>query len=302
MLITLKRILKTGWKNLWKDGWPTAATVLILLIPIALIGSLLILREANKSLISTLQAKADISVYLKENIEEKDIADFKNELFKLPEVKEIKYISKEEALQNFLEKHKDNPTLIESIAEVGGNPFFPSIQIKALEASQYEAISGFLENSGFKENIEKVDYYQRKTLIDKIFSITSTITKIGISLFIVMVVISILISFNTIRLSILHQKEEIKIQRLVGASNWFIRGPFLVQGTISGIFATLICMGLFALIFWYFGPKIETFLPDLNLLKYFTSNLWILIPIQLVTGISLGIISSMIAIRKYLRV
>lgn len=302
MFIALKRIFRLGWQNLFRDGGPTVATILVLSIPVALISSLLILKEANKVLISNIQEKADISIYFKEDASENDISKLEEEISKVPEVKEVKYISKEEALQRFKERHKDNPVLIEAIEEVGGNPFLASLNIKAFEASQYEAISGFLEKSEFKEIIGKVDYYQRKPLIDRIFSLTLVIEKTGISLFILMALVAVLVTFNTVRLSIFNQKEEIKIQKLVGASNWFVRGPFLVQGAISGILAALVSLSIFALGCWFLSPKIESFFfPEFNLFNYFKVNLLILFSIQLLVGISLGIVSSFIAIRKHLK-
>ena len=192
-----------------------------------------------------------------------------------------------------------------SLAEVGGNPFLASLKIKASEASQYQAISNFLDQTlspTYKDLIEKVEYYQRKPVIEKIFSITSVISRVGVGFSIILAILAILIAFNTIRLAIYNSQEEIKIQRLVGASNWFIRGPFLVQGAISGFFAALICLLIFALICAIFSSKLEVLFPGLNLWTNFTSNFWILLLIQLAVGIGLGVISSTIAIRKYLRI
>jgi len=119
---------------------------------------------------------------------------------------------------------------------------------------------------------------------------------------VLLVIAAILVAFNTIKLAIYNSREEIKIQRLVGASNWFIRGPFLIQGTIAGIFAALIGLAVFSLVCWLLSPKIEFFFPGLNLFGIFTNNLGLIFLIQLATGLGLGIISSTIAIRKYLRV
>jgi len=154
----------------------------------------------------------------------------------------------------------------------------------------------------YKDLIEKVDYYQRKPVIERIFALTSGTGKVGIFLSIVLAIVAILVAFNTIRLAILNQAEEIKIQRLVGASNWFIRGPFLIQGAISGIISTLISLLIFTLICWFLGPKIEFLFSGLNVWKFFTGNFFTIILIQLSTGILLGAISSSIAIRKYLKV
>jgi len=302
MLITFKRILKSSWLNFTRDGGIAGATIFILVMAIFLVSSLFLLKEASQFLILAIKEKVDISVYFKEDSTEKDILNVKEEISKIPEVKKVEYVSKEMALQIFVERHKDDPLLMEALREVGGNPFLASLNIKALEAGQYEKITQFLENPSFENLIEKIDYYQRKPIIERIFSLTNFAKKTGILLSIALVMVTILVTFNTIRLAILNSSEEIKIQRIVGASNWFIRGPFLIQGAISGIFAILTSFLIFSLICWILTPKIEILFPGLNLFNLLTKNLKFLIPIQIFTGIGLGVISSLIAIRKYLRV
>jgi cell division transport system permease protein len=302
MFINLGRIFKLGWQDFSRDGGITAATCFIMVMAILLASFLFLSKDVSQFLISSIQEKADISVYFKNSTLEEEILNLEKELTKIPEVKSIKYVSKEEALEEFIKRHKDNPVLIESLEEVGGNPFLAVLNIKAFEASQYQAVVNFLEGPGFENLIEKVDYYQRKPIIERIFSLTVGIKKAGWIISVVLAIIAVLVTFNTIRLAILNQKEEIKIQRLVGASNWFIRGPFLVQGMISGFFAALISLLIFSFICWFISPKIEFLFSDLNIWKFFTGNFFTIILIQLSTGILLGIISSTIAIRRYLKV
>ena len=302
MFIILKRVFKSAWLNFTRDGELSMATIFIILVAIALATSLFLLKDISQVLISSLREKADISVYFKEETREEEILDVKEEISKLPEIMEVKYISKNQALESFTERHREDPVLIESLEEVGENPFLAALNIKAWEASQYGVISRFLEHPSFENLIEKVDYYQRKPVIEKIFSLTSMANKAGIFLAAILVVVAVLVTFNTIRLAIYNSREEIKIQRLVGAGNWFIRGPFLVQGLISGFFAALICLLIFSTISWFISPRIEFFFPGFNLFSLFAKNLWTLFLIQLIGGILLGIISSALAIRRYLRV
>ena len=301
MLIAFKRIFKLGWQSFSRDGGLAAATVFILVIVITLVSSLFILKEVSQFLIAAIQEKVDISVYFKERALETEILNIKEEISKIPEVKEVKYISKVKALEEFVERHKDEPVLMESLEEVG-NPFLASLNIKAWEASQYGVIANFLEHPVYEDLVEKVDYYQRKPVIEKIFALSAGMEKTGWMGAIILVVVAILVTFNTIRLAIYNFREEIKIQRLVGAGNWFIRGPFLVQGVISGISAALICLLIFSLISWGLSPKIEIFFPGLNIFQIFVSNFWTIVLIQLSTGILLGVISSTLATRKYLKV
>lgn len=305
MFTSLKRVFRFGWLNFRRQGDLSIATIFIMVMTISLVTSLFLFQNITQFLIYSLQEKVDISVYFKKEAPEADILKIKEEIIKIPEVKEVKYVSREQALEKFIERHKENPTIMESLREVGENPFLASLNIMAREASQYEMVANFLDESlspTLRNLIEKVDYFQRKPLIERIFSLTSGINQGGIFLSIILAITAILIVFNQVRLAIYSSREELMIQRLVGASNWFIRGPFLIQGAICGFFATIICFLIFFLISWGFSPKLEILFPGLNIFNYFTANFVTIFFIQLATGVGLGVISSLIATRRYLQI
>lgn len=302
MFILLKRVIKTGWKGFkWNIGL-SLATILIMVIVISLATLLFLLSPVSKILIADIEEKVDISVYFKEDTSSEYILEVESEISKIPEVKDVEYISKDQALEKFIEKHKDDPFLMESLTELGSNPFLASLNVRAWEPSQYEQVVNLLEISSFRNLIDKVDYHERKPVIEKVFSTVSGLNKIGIFFSIVFAVIAVLIAFNTIRIAIYNSGEEISIMRLVGASNWFIRGPFLIQGIIIGFIAALITL-LITFGFCYgFDARIKTIAPDISIYSIFVSNFFFLFLIQLATGIGLGIMSSYIAVRKYLKI
>ena len=302
MLTSLKKIFKFGWENSTRNKGLFFATIFIVVITTSLIGALFLLKGSTDYLVDSLEEKVDISVYFNLDTQEKEILEVKKELSKVPEVKNIEYISREEALSYFKERHKDNPIIMGSLEEIGDNPLAAHLNVRAWQASQYEQISIFLENGSFKEIINKIDYHQRKTVIERLFSISSTIEKVSLVFILVLAILAILITFNTVRLGILNFKEEISIMRLVGASNWFIRGPFIVQGMMAGILATLITIVIFSLGCYFLAPKVEILIAGFNLFEYFKANLSIIILIQLASALGLGIVPSLIAIRKYLKV
>ena len=302
MLNSFKRIIYLGYRGLVGDGGQIFATIFILTVAILLASSLFLSGRVSQFLINSLESKADISVYFQEIALEEDILQARDELEKMPEVKEIIYISKDQALEEFKARYADNLVLMDSIRELGGNPFLASLRIQAKNPNQYQAIADYLDSLNLADIIEKVDYSQRQNVIERIFSITSFLGKTGLSFSLILAVIAILITFNTIKLAIYNYQEEVKIQRLVGASNWFIRGPFLAQGAIAGIISALISLLVLFFIAWLFSPKVQVFLPDLNILKMFWSNFGFIFLIQFATGIALGSISSLIAIRKYLKI
>jgi cell division transport system permease protein len=302
MFTLIKRIIRSGWRSFSRDGEVAVATIFILFLSVMLVSSLFLFKDISKLLISKIEDKIDISIYFKEDILEDDIFDIREIVSEFPEVKEVDYVSPEEALEDFLGKHEEDSILLESIEEVGRNPFLASLNITAWDPGQYQIISNFLEKPEFEEVIEKIDYYQRKSVIDKVSSINETGARIGIIISAILIMVAVAVTFNTIRLSIYNSRKEIEIQRLVGASNWFIRGPFLVQGAICGIFSAMISALVFCGICWFFSPKIMTFFGDFNLYALFLKNFQNLLIIQFVAGIILGVISSVFAVRKYLKV
>ncbi|MDO8601285.1 MAG: permease-like cell division protein FtsX [bacterium] len=302
MIDSFKRIISLGWRGLTGEGSQVFATIFILTVAILLVSSLFLSGRVSQFLINSLESKADISVYFKDTALEEDITQVQDELAKIPEVKEVTYVSKDQALEEFKKRYENNQVLMDSVRELGGNPFLASLRIQAKESSQYQSIAAYLDNLNLAEIIEKVDYSQRQNVIERIFSITSFLGKTGILFSLILVVIAILITFNTIKLAIYNFQEEVKIQRLVGASNWFIRGPFLAQGAIAGIISAFISLLVLFFVAWLFSPKVQVFLPDLNIFKMFWSNFGFIFLIQFAVGIALGTISSLIAIRKYLKI
>jgi len=302
MINSLKRIIRSGWLNLKRQSALSVATISIMIMTISLVTLLFLLQGIAQFLTSDLQGRIDVSVYFKEDSQAEDILKLKDELSHNPEVKNIEYVSREDALARFTQKHKDDPTLIQSLAEVGENPLLSSLNIHAFQSNQYEQIATFLENSSFGNIIEKVDYRQNKQIIEEISKISRNIRTAGIVFSIILGIVALLVAFNTVRLAIYSSREEISIMRLVGASNWFIRGPFLIQGIIAGIIATFFTLFIFTIIILFFNSKIGAFLPGFSLLNYFKNNLFSLVLIQLATAIGIGVISSIVAIRRYLEV
>ena len=304
MLILLQRIFKSGWLNFSRNADSSVATVFIMVLITFLITSLLILQGMTQFLIASLEAKVDVSVYFKDMASEEEILNVKTETANLSEVKEIEYLSKEKILERFSQRYGDNPILMESLKEIGLNPFLATLNIKTFLPDQYQSVVDFVENkfNGSANLIERVDYLQRKPAIEKLFSLTAKINAAGFVFVVIVGLIAFLVAFNTIKLAIYSAKEEIEIMRLVGASNWFIRAPFLAQGVIAGLVAVLITVFSFAVFSYILSPMLDNLLVDFSVFKYFLSHFPLVFSIQLLTGVGLGAISSLIAIRKYLEI
>ncbi len=301
MMEAIKRVFKWGLKNFWRNGWLSTATISIMVLTLLVITVLLMVNVIASATLENLEDKIDISVYFKLETPEAEILEAKAQLEKLAEVESIEYTSQNDALIAFKEKHKDNPVLLQSLDELENNPLEASLNIKANETSQYASINQFLESVHYKNIIDKVNYLQNKSVIEKLGKIIVDVKTFGLILSLGMALIVFLVTFNSIRLAIYSSREEINVMKLVGASNWFIRGPFIIEGLMYGLIATIVTMILLYPIFYLVSPKLSNFLPIENIFSYFKSNAAMLALLLFAVSSILGVFSSFIAVRKYLK-
>ncbi len=300
MLTSLRRIIKAGWLSFWRNKWLSSATVSIMTLTILGISSLLLINVLVDSLIVNLEDKIDISVYFNLGAEEEEITEVREELARLDEVRSVEYVSREMALGRFKEKHQGNEVLIQSLEELDNNPLEASLNIKAQQASQYGVIVDFLNKGQYGKVIDKINYFENESVIARLSGITSNIRQVGLVVFGILAVVAVLVAFNTIRLTIYNSRKEIKIMQLVGASNWFVRGPFVVEGALYGVVSALLSMLILYPLLWYVSPKIDSYLPGTNLFSFLQVNFFALLLFQVGIGIILGTVSSLIAVRRYL--
>jgi cell division transport system permease protein len=300
-----KRIIKSGFTNFTRNGIISLASVLVVTITICVITSLVFLQAILTSSLSQIKDKVDVTVYFTTNANEDKILELKASLEKMPEVRAVTYISSDEALKAFRARHENDYLTIQALDELKDNPLGASLNIKAQETSQYEAISKYLENNSDIQSegskiIDKINYNQNKVIIDKLNSIIDGAQRLGFAITLVLVIISILITFNTIRLTIYISREEISIMRLVGAANKYIRGPFIVEGILYGLIASIVTLGIFYPLTMWLGNHMSAFL-GMNLYTYYINNFFEIAGIAIVSGTFLGIVSSSLAIRRYLK-
>ena len=303
-LISLKRIIKAGFLNFKRGGVVSWAAVLVVTITLSVITFILFLQAVLNFSLAQIKDKVDVTIYFTVNAPEEKIIDVKNSLEKLPEVATVSYTSADEALKNFKERHQSDYPTIQALDEIGTNPLGAYLNVKAKEVSQYENIANFLKSDnalvrGSASIIDKVNYHQNKLVIDRLNIIITGAQRLGFLITLLLVVISIIITFNTIRLAIFISKEEIGVMRLVGASKMHVRGPFMVEGVIYGTIATLFTLFIFWPTSAWLGQNMTNFL-GINMYKYYLSNFFEILAILLASGIILGTISSFLAVRKYL--
>lgn len=301
----IKRIIKAGFINFSRSGIISWAAVLVLTITLSVITSIVFLQTILHNSLNQIKDKVDVTIYLTTSASEENIKSLKDSLEKLPQVASTEYVTAEESLKIFRDRHQDDYPTIQALDEIGSNPLGGYINVKAKEVSQYESIANFLKNDnelfiGPNSVIDKVNYYQNKVVIDRLNSIIGGAEKLGFVITLILALIAVVISFNTIRLAIFISREEISVMRLVGASNMRIRGPFMIEGAIYGVIACVVTMLMFWPVTIWFKNNMTNFL-GINLYDYFVSNLFQIFIITLASGVLLGMISSSLAVRKYLR-
>ena len=302
MITTLSRIIKSGLINFWRNGWLSTATVLIMTITLITWTSIFLLNVVLTSVLDVLAEKVDVSVYFNLDTKEPDILVLKSKLENLKEVASVEYVSTDQALQIFKNRHAGDDVLLKSIQELNNNPLEASLNILAKDSSQYAAIASFLNQDQFKNIISKINYTENKVVIDRLNKIIRVLRESGLVAGLILAFIAFLVAFNTVRLAIYSSREEITVMKLVGASNWFVRGPFIVEGVLHGIIASAFSFMVIIPGVGFLGPKLFNFLPEIDLVSYIGNNFWLLLFFQTLGGIILGVFSSWFAIRKYLKV
>lgn len=304
MMTNLKRIIKAGFVNFSRSGIISWAAVLVVTITLSVITAIILLNAVLHFSLNQIKDKVDVTIYFNVGTPENQILSLKQSLEGLPEVQQISYISAEEALQLFRDRHQNDYPTIAALDEIKDNPLGAYLNVKAKEVSQYESIANFIKSddalvSGSTSIIDKINYNQNKIVIDRLNNIIAGAQKLGFIITLILIIISIIITFNTIRLAIFISKEEIGVMRLVGASKMRVRGPFMVEGAIYGVIATIVTLIIFFPATIYLGNNMTNFL-GINIYNYYVSNLFQIAVIILLSGVFLGMISSFIATRRYL--
>lgn len=302
---TIKRIIKSGFISFWRNGSVSLSAVFVMVVALFMIGSTLLLTAFLGTALRDLQDKIDINIYLDANAQEQAILDLKGKIETLSEVKSVTYVTQGQALEAFKTRHQDDHRIIQALDEIGGNPLTAVLTVKAKEPSQYEGIAGFLSNkaelsTGVLSIVNKVNYNDNKVAIDRLSKLITGVKKLGGIITVVMVCISILITFNTIRLAIFIARDEIGVMRLVGGSNEYIRGPFVVEGILYGLVAGFLTIMLLYPISYWLKSTTQVFYGGVDLLHYFVANFVQIFLIIMVSGAVLGAVSSYLAVRKYL--
>ncbi len=303
MITSSFRVVKFAFQDFFRNFWLSFVTLTILVLALFLVNLLIIFNLVANSAIGSIEDKIDINIYFKTEIKEDQVQNIQRYLESLAQVKEIKYISREQALENFKERHKDNPKILESLEEIDKNPLGASLIIKAKTTANYPLILENLEDPQYNNLIESKDFEDHRQVINRITGITQKVNTAVIIVALVFMLIAILIIFNAIRMAIYTHREEIFAMKLVGATNWFIMAPFLLQGIIFSFLSVIITIIIIYPLLGFIQPYVALILENqFNLIQYFNQNFIRIFGLQFLVAIIINLVSSFWAVNKYLRV
>lgn len=304
--INTKRVFRSGFINFWRNGFVSLSAVLAMTLAVFVVACVIFLTATFNYTLKEINNKVDVNVYFITLADESDILTIKKSLERLPEVESVNYISRETALDNFKKKHEGEELILQALSELSDNPLGASLNIKAKDPSQYAGIASFLKSNDVLSKdktpiIDKINYYENKLAIDQLNKITSLANKFGFWLALVFILVAIIVTLNTVRLVIYISKDEISVMRLVGANSKYVKGPFVVSGLLYSIISSLIVIiGLFPLTYWI-GSITQNFFSGLNFFSYYLSNFFSIFGILFGSSLVVGLVASLIAVRKYLK-
>ncbi|MFA5830768.1 MAG: permease-like cell division protein FtsX [Candidatus Paceibacterota bacterium] len=306
--LNTKRVMRAGFLSFWRNGFVSLSSILVVMVTLFTIIALIFTNVILEAVLTDFKEKVDVNVYFLTTAPEEEIRQMQATLEKQPEVSFVTYVSRDQAIAEFREKHKDDYLTLQALNEIGDNPLGARLNIVAKDPSLYEGIAKKIADqntsisSGGTRIIDKVNFNQNKEIIDRLTKIIAGIKQFGYTFALVLVCTSLLITFNTIRLVIYMTREEIAVMRLVGASSMYVRGPFIVGGMIYGIVSAVFAMILFYPITLWLTGTTRDFFGGVNLYSYYMEHFFQILIIVLIAGMVLGAVSSFFAVRKYLKV
>jgi cell division transport system permease protein len=300
---TLTRVSKLGIINFWRNRWLSLAATLVMTLTLLIIGIFVILTLVINKTTDSIRSKMDISVYFNDSASTDQVIEMQRLVAARPDVKEVRYISKDEALAIF--KSQQQGKKVADLISADENPLPRSLEIQANQAEDLDAIAGFAAEEQFRPIVHSISYQENKTVINRLIGFTTFLKRMGWIFSIVFVLISILVILNTIRLTIFTRRDEIEIMRLVGASDIFTKAPFIIEGLLYGIIGTIIATIIIRIGVASIVPMMERYLGldvSSKMLGFFSGSFLLMIGMELLVGIVIGVSCSLISIRKYVKI
>ena len=307
--ISFFRVFKAAFQNQFRNIWLTLATLVIMTITLLIVQILYVANVFGLEVLNSIEKKVDLSVTFKDGVGNDKINEVVKAVQSRNDVQDIQVISSDEALLIFKQRNLDKPFIEESLRELEDNPLPASMFIVATEPRFYELIAKSLETERFSETVEEIHYEDSKVVIDRLIALIDTVKNTGLIISIVFGALVVLIMFNTVRLAIYSFREEIDIMHLVGASRWFIRGPFMIESIMIALISVVVASAIMLPVIKAVAPELESFFFEgyvqsdpFNLYQYVLAEWPTIVGLQIMIAVGLSMFSSIIALQRYLKV
>lgn len=301
---TALRAVKFAFQNFGRNFWLSLITVSMLVLTLLTVNVLLVLQLVTGKAISFAEERIEVSVYFYSATSEDRVRNAASYLQSLPQVRNVDVITADEALARFQERHAADSAILSSLTEVGGNPFGPTLVIKAHSADDFPFILDALDNPQFRNDIREKDFSSYEDIINRIRDTTERVQLFGLVLTGIFLLIAILIVFNTVRIAIFVHREEIGIMKLVGASNAFVRAPFLIECLLYSLLAVAVAAAVVLPGVAVVEPKLSAFFgsESAGVLSFFEANWYWIFGGEFLALTCVNMLATGVAMRKYLKV
>ena len=305
LLLTWSRVVRYGLRNFTRNAWLTVAATAVMSITLLIIFVTAVASSVLNETITSQKEKMDLSFYIRYDASKDTLRNLAGKLRVQPNVDEVTIST---SAEEYDRASKDNVDAWQLVIEEGVQPTFPSvIHVKLEDINQRDAIEKFVaDDPQFKEWTDtsvtnSQDVEARQETIDKLSSIMNYASRAGIVAAVIFIVISVLIIFNTIRMTIFSRRDEISMERSIGADNYFIRGPFLVEAELYGIIAAIIAMILGYLVLTKLLPSLGSYIEVTQTQAIVSQWWWAILLGMMFIGFLIGDLSARMALRKYLK-
>ncbi len=306
MFTNFTRVFRFAFQNVTRNAWLSVVTILFVTLALFLVSVLATVQVVGNKAIDRVLEKVDVAVFFTQNTSTEQLDAIQEQLLAREDVTQVDVITADEAYEQFRTENEDDPVIRESLEALGLNPLGPVLVIKARTLDDYPAILSLFDADALKPLIQDKarDFESKQLVIERLSTIISQLRKIGIILAGVFAFIAALVMFNTIRITIYTHREEIGIMKLVGASNTFVRLPFVIESAVYAIGASVVTALLFYPAVVVSAPTVNRFFEgyDFNLLTTYHEFLWPLTLIQLGGAVVLSILTASVAVNRYVKV
>jgi cell division transport system permease protein len=305
--ITFLRMCRYGVNNFSRNAWLTIAATAVMTITLLVVFVTLSARNVLVDTVQEISDKVDMSIYVKTDIKKEDVEKIQAGLEKLSSVKSVRYVSPEEARSDFAQQNKQSAGTLDALNEAT-NQFPGTFRISPVDINKTDELRHFVATDAtlkadLDPNRDPSFAGERKSAIENIGRWVSFAERAGIGASIVFIAISSLIVFNTIRMAIFNRKDEIQMMKLIGADRNFIRGPFVVEAVVYGFIAAVIATGLGVAILYASEDKLLSYgVLVSGTIDFVTTYIGFVILAMVCLGGIIGIISSLLATRRYLKI